>query len=167
MQKAGHALKTLLPAPSNVALLPLRWLGIAFVYLYLVLYWLYRFVTGIQPITIKVWMALNDPDLIDVTARRLYVYSRSDDMVDWKDVVAHGKAARARDESREGTEAEADRKASNNGTTGTGGSSVRGKVRIEEYIGTKHVAHIVGDATRYWGAIQEVWAEAVKDRSGA
>jgi len=44
-------------------------------------------------------------------------------------------------------------------------AEARGKglaVRAEKFVGSSHVAHVRKDPTRYWDAIEAVWAEALK-----
>ncbi|KDR72266.1 hypothetical protein GALMADRAFT_270744 [Galerina marginata CBS 339.88] len=36
----------------------------------------------------------------------------------------------------------------------------------EKYIGTQHVSHVRQDSKRYWGAVEEVWGRALRQREG-
>ncbi|KAL4901706.1 hypothetical protein BDW74DRAFT_187140 [Aspergillus multicolor] len=72
---------------------------------------------------------LNDLSLLGVSARRLYLYSREDEMVKW------GYVERHMDEGRER------------------GYGVEG-VRFEQ---GQHCALVLVDGERYWGAIRRAW----------
>lgn len=81
--------------------------------------------------------ALNDPALFPLgprqataaaAGRRVYLYSRADEMVGWRDVAAHAAEARGRG----------------------------ARVEVVEFAGTKHVGHAVAEPGRYWGAVGRV-----------
>lgn len=74
--------------------------------------------------------AMNDWELVDRSARRLYVYSTKDEIVGFETVEEH---------AREAEEA---------------GVEVR-RLREEE---TGHVVHMLKDGVRYWNAVGELWA---------
>lgn len=192
-RNAAHALLTTLPStspnpnPTSAPLLPLlhyllrlllRALGTIAVYFYLGLYYAWRAVARARPITQLVWEALNDGALVDPGAERLYVYSKADDMVDWRDVVVHGEGfAASRGELGGGKDGvDGPVTASSVKLVDGGGPwrvskvgaqhamSRKSKVRREEFVGTRHVAHVVGDPKRYWRAVREVWDGAVAAR---
>ncbi|MCJ1332999.1 hypothetical protein MMC10_009693 [Thelotrema lepadinum] len=118
------AIKTALPKAF-----PLWHLGVLLIYMYLIsLYAWYR-ISGRRAITQYIWEALNNTELIDPAARRLYVAAKSDDMVFFEDIIAHAAIARERG----------------------------CQVRLEEFVGSKHVAHAMLDKTRYWRLVQETW----------
>ena len=75
---------------------------------------------------------LNDPALVPRQGLRLYVLSRSDSILDWREVAEH--AAEARGQGYE--------------------------VRELEVVGSGHVAHAKTDPERYWKAIVAAWHEA-------
>lgn len=68
---------------------------------------------------------INDVELVDGKAKRLYIYSTIDALVRWRDVEVHIKGARR------------------NGTHVT---------TLKEYT-TKHVQHLVLDGERYWETV--------------
>jgi hypothetical protein len=77
-----------------------------------------------------------DPDFLKSEVRRTYIFSKTDDMVKWQDVVDHADEARAK-AAELGTELE---------------------VRTEEFAGSGHVSHARVDGDRYWGIVRETWA---------
>ncbi|KDQ59158.1 hypothetical protein JAAARDRAFT_175911 [Jaapia argillacea MUCL 33604] len=80
---------------------------------------------------------LNKPDLLpwmDKNTPRLYIYSKTDHLIPWKQIEAHAK---------EGEEKGFD-------------------VRSEVFEKSDHVAHARTDPKRYWGAVEDVWNAAVK-----
>ncbi|RAK95609.1 uncharacterized protein BO80DRAFT_429715 [Aspergillus ibericus CBS 121593] len=81
---------------------------------------------------------LNDPSLFGTEARRLYLYSLTDGMIPWEDVVGH------MDEAREK------------------GYSVLG-VSFED---SRHCGLVMGNEMRYWNAIQRAWDGREVDVSG-
>ena len=120
------AMKTALPKAF-----PLWLLGMLLIYTYLSCLYLRNRITGRSPITQYIWESLNNNELIDPAARRLYVAAKSDDMISFEDIVAHAAVARER-----GCE-----------------------VRLEEFVGSKHVAHAMADKGRYWRLVQETWEQ--------
>lgn len=78
--------------------------------------------------------ALKDKALISVRAIRLYLYSKADELVPWEHVEDHANEAQET------------------------GCVVR-RVVFED---THHVAHAVVHGEKYWRAVDELWAEAVK-----
>lgn len=75
--------------------------------------------------------ATNDKRVVG-EGRRLYVYSKEDDMVDWKAVEDHAREAKER---------------------GFG-------VRLEMFKGSGHAAHMLIDGKRYWGSVEKLWSGA-------
>lgn len=73
---------------------------------------------------------LNDREVVDGRVRRLYVYSKGDELVDWRDVEDHAVEAKGR------------------------GWSVE-KERFGMESG--HVGHMIVDRQRYWGAVRRAW----------
>ncbi|KAM7200376.1 Eukaryotic protein of unknown function (DUF829) domain containing protein [Naviculisporaceae sp. PSN 640] len=78
--------------------------------------------------------AVNDPHLLDIKARRLYLYSKEDDIIHWEDIEKH--AADAREKGYQVAEG-------------------------EMFEGTGHVGHLRAHPEQYWKAIQRVWEETV------
>lgn len=66
--------------------------------------------------------ALNDSSLISKECRRCYVYSKTDDLIPWKDVEGHADDAEERGWI----------------------------VEKERFEGSEHVAHMRLDPQRYW-----------------
>lgn len=76
--------------------------------------------------------AVNAGDIIAVPARRLYLYSQADDIIQAKDVEAHAAQARG---------------------LGFG-------VDLAEFNGSEHVGHMRRHPQQYWKAIADSWVEA-------
>lgn len=72
-------------------------------------------------------VTLNNPKFIDQSGRRIYVYSKEDALVDWRDIGAHLV------ESEEG------------------GLKVQG----ERFTGSDHVGHARVSPLRYWNIVQD------------
>lgn len=115
--------------PKSRPLRPLYWAGITLIFLYLMWLRVYYRILGGMPVTWRVYGWLNDPALIDASSKRLYIFSRSDGMVRWQDVVEHCKIARE------------------NAFVAS----------FEEFRGSLHVAHMVKDPQRYWHLIKHLW----------
>jgi hypothetical protein len=75
---------------------------------------------------------LNDGDLVDLSARRLYVYSTANKLVGWRAFEEHAKEARER--------------------------GVEVSLLKEEDI--PHVQHVFKDAERYWEKVVSLWDKA-------
>lgn len=87
---------------------------------------------------------LNDPDgpFVAADLTRVYIYSKTDELVPWEQVEDHALEAMAVYENK------FDNAASR-------------RVQFEEFEGSKHVAHAVVDAKRYWGIVQDLWSRSV------
>lgn len=85
----------------------------------------------IENITEKTRGWLNDGELVDLSARRLYVYSTVDKLVGWRDVEEHAQEARER-----GVE-----------------------VRLLKEEDTPHVQHVFKDAEIYWEKVVSLWGK--------
>lgn len=77
--------------------------------------------------------AVNDPSLSDASAKRLYLYSKEDDIIHWEDIEKHAAEARQKGWS----------------------------VSAEMFEGTPHVGHMRAHPRQYWGVIGASWAEAM------
>lgn len=77
--------------------------------------------------------SLNDVSLLDLGVPRLYIYSKTDQMVLWQDVYLHSEEARQK-----------------------GYRCVRELVLSD----TKHCAHILKDPERYWDTVLDITNEA-------
>lgn len=64
--------------------------------------------------------------------RRTYIYSKKDQLISWLDIRHHASMCA---EFHKGQE----------------------EVRMEEFVGSDHVAHLRLDARRYWNIVQESW----------
>lgn len=109
--------------------LVLFWLGSLLVYLYMISAFVMGRVFARPPVTMHVWNDLNNPKIVDQRAKRLYVYSKEDALIGWNDVEAH-----AADATRQGY-----------------------RIELEQFTGSKHVAHLVKDKDRYWSAVKRLW----------
>lgn len=78
--------------------------------------------------------AVNQPELSSMEAKRLYLYSKEDDIIHWQDIEAHAALAR-----RLGYD-----------------------VDMELFDGTSHVGHMREWPEQYWGKIKETWDGIVK-----
>jgi DNA repair protein RAD57 len=93
-------------------------------------------ITGLQSLRImssvrELRAQLNHPAVFGSHARRLYLYSAADQMVDFRDVQLHLEAARGRGYQAEGV----------------------------LFWRSAHCALILEDAARYWTAIEKFWQE--------
>jgi len=83
------------------------------------------------PILNRLYTYLNLPSTLPPVPR-LYLYSKIDELIPYKDVEAHGREARER-----GVE-----------------------VRMERFEKSTHVGHARVEGERYWKAIGEVWRKS-------
>ncbi|CAF9922032.1 MAG: hypothetical protein GOMPHAMPRED_002472 [Gomphillus americanus] len=105
------------------------YIGAFCIYLMFATMFIFGIVTGHKPIVGRVWEDLNKPELIDIKGRRLYLFSKSDELIDWHDIEAHAMEAK-----QHGYE-----------------------IKKDEFVGSRHVAHVVVDKVRYWKTITEAW----------
>jgi hypothetical protein len=80
--------------------------------------------------------ATSNPEYDTKDARRLYMYSKEDQIINWRDIEGH--AAQARDKGW--------------------------KVDLETFEGTPHVGHMRTFPVQYWAAIKKCWENAVAKR---
>jgi hypothetical protein len=83
--------------------------------------------------------AVNDPRLADTGAKRLYLYSKEDDIIYWEDIEKHAADARQKGWS----------------------------VTAELFDGTPHVGHMRAHPEQYWAAISAAWNETVAGKARA
>ncbi|OAP62877.1 hypothetical protein AYL99_02104 [Fonsecaea erecta] len=102
-------------------------------------------VTGQEPPTLSLRRRLNDPrgafthqSRCGRRGHRVYIYSQADALIPAADVEQH---------AREAAE-----------VLGPGGSD---KVRLEDFVSSRHVGHVLADPERYWGIVDRVWRESV------
>ena len=91
---------------------------------------LYGKLRGIKPPSQRAVEALNDTSLIDIGAKKCYLYSETDELIPWKDVEEHAAEAKQR-----GWE-----------------------VSWEKFIGSAHVSHMRTDPKRYWEIVSKYLA---------
>lgn len=107
---------------------PLRWLGMALIYVALCSLLLSIWMMGKEGFFDQIRRRLNDPSLFDPKAPRLYMYSKTDKLVAWQDVEDHAVNAKLADFD----------------------------VRAELFDGSEHVAHAMSDKGRYWDKVKEL-----------
>lgn len=108
--------------------LPLRLFGIMILHIACIAMWLQRHILGGENVITRVRRELNDPLLFPREARRIYLYSKTDEMVDWETVEEHANEAE--------------------------GEGVH--VERERFVKSKHVGHMREDFDRYWGAVGRI-----------
>ncbi|TVY16698.1 hypothetical protein LARI1_G003900 [Lachnellula arida] len=77
--------------------------------------------------------ALNDFEVVDENAKRVYIYSDSDGVVNWQSVEAHAHDAE---------------------TKGFG----TGNLMLEKWQGSGHIQHMLKDSDRYWSVVTQLWS---------
>ena len=112
--------------PQNALLLLLANVILALLF---VVYRVWDWTEGKSDFVDEAREVMNDKRVVG-TGRRLYLYSKEDDMVDWREVEGHAAEA---------------------------GERGLGEVRLERFEGSGHVMHGLRDAGRYWGAVEGVW----------
>ncbi|KAF6840009.1 hypothetical protein CMUS01_04058 [Colletotrichum musicola] len=100
-----------------------------FVHVFIGWFWLLQVPFGRTGFFGRMWAALKQKALLQSEQRRVYLYSREDEMIYWGDVEKHAN------ESKE----------------------VGFKVSRERFEGSKHVAHARLDGERYWKAVKGLW----------
>lgn len=107
---------------------PVRILGILILHIACIVMWLQRHVVGTENVITRVRRELNDPLFFPTEARRVYIYSKTDDMVDWETVEEHAIGA-----EEDGCQ-----------------------VERERFNSSKHVGHMMEDSKRYWTAVGRI-----------
>lgn len=92
-------------------------------------YWILTVPWGRAGFLDRTWLAHNIKAKNQSEIGRTYIYSKEDELVDYKDVEEH--AAQARQQGY--------------------------KVTLEEFQGTAHVAHARADEARYWSIVRDTW----------
>lgn len=72
---------------------------------------------------------LNDSDIFETSAPRLYIYSEGDEIVDWNDVEEHASEAK----------------------------NIGYQVLCEKFVNSSHASHLLSDPLRYWSSINRLW----------
>jgi len=108
--------------PQNLVL---RVLGLLLIYVLCMSMWFKHHVLKQENIISLVARQLLDPQLFPRSAPRVYIYSKSDEMVGWEDVETNARWAEGRGFN----------------------------VELERFEKSKHVGHSVADGKRYWGTV--------------
>ncbi|KAE8386048.1 DUF829-domain-containing protein [Aspergillus alliaceus] len=87
-------------------------------------------VVGKEILPVRGRRVVNSSDYIPTTSGRLYIYSDSDPLIGDKDIESHAREAKAKG---------------------------YGKVELEKFNGSGHVAHMRQDPKRYWAVISRFW----------
>lgn len=118
---------------------PLRALGGVLLYSFIGVASVVGSLMGVEDVISGMRWKLNDRKgaFMQNGLSRMYIYSESDELVPWQHVEAHANEARQVVEDLGG-----------NGTA---------KVKLEKFVGSKHVGHAVVDAERYWGLVKTFW----------
>lgn len=128
----GYYARTVAALRMSLPKKPLIWhyITLLCLHIFLVAYYTTKTLLRERNLIVIVREALNDDTLFDTRCPRMYIYSKSDGMVHWRDVVEHAE--------------EAERK----------GWAL---VRREEFVGSAHCGHLMVDEGRYWGCVRETW----------
>lgn len=112
--------------PKNIILNMIGGLVIRFMYgVYIFSYW----VSGKLDLISQVREDLNNKELFDAEAPRIYIYSEADVMVQWEFVEEHMEEAKSLGYTIEG----------------------------DKFIESPHCGHLLVDFERYWARITELW----------
>jgi hypothetical protein len=109
--------------------LPARVFGPLLIHLTLCLFYLAIFVCRFESVLTRSRKCLNDPEMFGTTVPRVYVFSKADELVPWRDVESH-----AEDAGRKGY----------------------GEVRRVLFEDSAHCAHAMAHKEEYWGAVEGV-----------
>jgi hypothetical protein len=88
--------------------------------------------TGTVDVIEEMRLALNDKNLFDLDAPRVYIYSSADDMIEPGDVEEHADEA----------------------------ERLGYTVAREKFLTSGHVSHMIQDPKRYWSLVQTLWEKA-------
>jgi len=115
--------------PKNILL---KWIGILLLRFFYLIYALRIRLVGKVDLIEQTRRQLNDKELFDTDAPRMYIYSETDNMVGWQDLVEHGEDAQ----------------------------KLGYTVSREKFLNSGHVGHLLVDPERYWGIVQNLWKTA-------
>ncbi|PSR99264.1 hypothetical protein BD289DRAFT_479639 [Coniella lustricola] len=121
--------------------LPVRLLALLVSHCLAAMYWLDTVALRRPGALEQAWAAHNDKAVNTSEVQRVYIYSKEDELVDFQDVRDHAAEAEV--------------------------SGFAGRVRLEEFTGTAHVAHARGDEQRYWRIVRESWEAAAAAAAAA
>lgn len=117
-------------ASASRASAPVRLAMLAVVNCLFALYWAAHVPWGRPGYLDRTWLAHNDRGANAAEARRAYIYSDEDALVDARDIEEHAASA-----VRNGFVVAA----------------------LEKFVGGAHVAHVRVDEARYWGVVKGAW----------
>lgn len=90
----------------------------------------------------RTYLGLNEPALLPSGVPRLYLYSKADKMVDWREVEEHARSAEE--------------------------CGASGRTELVRFERSEHVSHVREDAVRYWDAVRKCWEDRKSpDMNGA
>ncbi|OAL37107.1 hypothetical protein AYO20_03584 [Fonsecaea nubica] len=115
-----------------------RALGSALVWGYLGVTHAVEVVTGRENVTLSLRRRLIDPRGAFCRCRRVYIYSQADALIPGGDVELHAREA---------------------AHVLPGGPDM---VRLEDFVVSRHVGHVLADPVRYWAIIASIWGEATR-----
>ncbi|OAG37329.1 hypothetical protein AYO21_08514 [Fonsecaea monophora] len=115
-----------------------RALGSALVWGYLGVTHAVEVVTGHENVTLSLRRRLNDPRGAFCRCHRAYIYSQADALIPGPDVESHAREA---------------------AQVLPGGPDM---VRLEDFVVSRHVGHVLADPVRYWAIVASVWEEATR-----
>ena len=92
-------------------------------------------VFGVENIATTTRRNLNNKELLSPLGPRCYIYTKHDDLVDWRAVEDHGRQA-----AQKGW-----------------------KVEMVEFKASSHVGHMKADPERYWNVIRKPWETIKKE----
>ena len=104
----------------------LRLLGYIIIHIMCAAMWVTHHIFKRENIISQIRRQLVDPTLFPIAAPRVYIYSKTDKMVGWKDVEYNAQLAK----------------------------DAGYQVQTERYENTEHVGHLRKDPQRYWDAVQ-------------
>jgi hypothetical protein len=105
-----------------------RYILLGFIHLVFIVHFVANRIFGAVSFLRRLRKDLNDPAMFPKSAPRIYIYSKTDEMVDWQDVESHAEDAREKGWD----------------------------VKTERFEGSKHVGHLIADGKRYWNDVQSL-----------
>jgi hypothetical protein len=123
-KRSLEAIRASMPQSSVV-----RALGVPLAHVYLATSWTLGTIFRFENVVQRLRVGLNNSDLFPLRAGRLYLYSKADKMVFWKDIEEHADTAEA----------------------------LGLEVTKVSFQASSHAGHIMEDANKYWDAVRTVW----------
>lgn len=121
---------------------PVRAVGGAVLFSFMVSVSMASRLVGVEGVITSMRRKLNHGAFMAGGVRRVYIYSESDQLVPWQHVEMHAEEARNVLDKR-------------------AGGSGEERVKLEKFVGSRHVSHIMIDAERYWRIVKTLWADAL------